>query len=151
MKKIIFPALLVFGISLFSSCAKKNDAPTNTTPTSSFSASVSGKAWSATSFTATTNSVATIIKGTAADGSYMQLDLPATVKVGVDSLSTSSTGYAFQYNNTVTDYTTKSGTIKFTSYSNKVLIGTFTVTIEDPSNPSLLKFISNGSFTAIFQ
>ena len=147
MKRLILPVLLVFGIGLFSSCAKKSNPPANNTPTASMTASVSATAWTAKTVSAVANSVDITITGTSSDGSYMKFVLPPDIKAGTYAL-TESDNYTYQYVTPVTAYIVTSGTITVTSYANKMMTGTFSASVS--ANGSGTKNITSGSFTALF-
>ena len=144
MKRLILPVLLVFGISLFSSCAKKSNPPANNTPTASMTASVSGTSWTAKTVSAIANSVDITIRGTNADGSYMQIVMPPDVKPGTYSLS--QTGFSYEYVTTVTSYLGNGGAITISSYASKEMTATFSAS----ASGSTTVAITNGSFTALF-
>jgi len=150
MKKIILPALLIISIGLFSSCAKKTSSPANNNPTAALSANIAGTSWSANTTTATANSVTITIKGTATDGSYIQLSLAPTVTPGTYSFSQSG-NYTCQYNTGVASYLVTTGSIVVTKYTkNSIITGTFSCTVADAANSSNTKSVTQGSFTGLF-
>lgn len=145
MKRLILSVLLAGLTGFFFSCAKKNNPPNNS-PSNAMTASISGTAWTAKTLNPVANAVDITVTGTASDGSYMEMVMPPTVKAGTYTFSQSG-DYTFQYSNTVTSFLVNSGTLVITSYSNKVMVGTFTASV---TGGGITKSITSGSFTAIF-
>jgi len=148
MKKLILSVLLVGLASSFFSCAKKTTPPNNS-PTNSMTASISGTAWTAKTLSPVANSVDITIIGTATDGSDIEMVMPPTVKAGTYSFSQSG-DYTIEYSNTVTTFLVNGGSssiLTITSYSNKVMVGTFTASV---TGGGITKSITSGTFTAIF-
>jgi hypothetical protein len=154
MKKLFLIAIIAFlNTAAFTACTKKTD-PAPTTVTSSFSATLGGAGWSAATINGSIYQGSYInVKGTASDGSILQITMPLDIKAGSYSigpgtentvaLTYGGTAYAASQGN--------GGTLTISSNDGNVIKGSFSkLTMHDTY---FQKYENNcsGSFVTKYQ
>src|ERR1700744_6440428 len=114
-KNAPFLFIMLLGIGLLASCAKKPDAPPAATFTSAMSATVNGNNWTATSVTGSSTSGVVEITGTGANNSGLVIELNSSA---TGNYTIPSSGAAITYVDATGDYISTTGTITITSSSN---------------------------------
>ncbi len=143
MKIFKLSFLMILGISILSSCAKKTTPPAPAGP--SMSATIAGTNWSASSVSAVNSSGYVLISGSGANSSYITIEMPATATAMTDSLPSTTGTYAVGYATGSTSYTMSKGALVITSNSGGTVSGTFSGTMTDGTTNVT---VTKGAFTA---
>ena len=144
---LLISFFVVLSAGFFSSCSKTPAPTVSNEP--KLIATINGAPWTGTNVSASDDSKIITILATAADGTKLSMGLDSYVKVGTYSI-TETGKYNLQYNTKTNLYQANSGSIVVTSYENKIIKGTFSASAPNFSNPSDVKSITGGSFTAKF-
>ena len=133
------------------SCTKKTLNPISTS-TNAMSASVNGASWTANSFSTITSPAFAIVGIRSSDGAQVEVTVPTGTTPGtysINSLQYFDVTYTPNQSGNATTYFGRSGTIVISSYSNNVMVGTFSASCTDATN-TYTATVTNGNFTANF-
>jgi len=155
MKKfILYPAMVIMGLSAFTACKKSSSSTTTPTSSKSMTATVNGKSETTTNLIAVNATMSGVtemeLTGTFADGHQLLITVFGFTGNGTytfNTTSTSGTSTAF-WITTGTASTlanaANNGQMVVTSSSTSGLSGTFSFVTNDSTN------VSSGSFTATY-
>ncbi|MGN6568205.1 MAG: hypothetical protein ACTHJ0_09645 [Flavipsychrobacter sp.] len=155
-KNILYPAIAIIGLSMFTACKKSSSSTTSTTTTSgkSMTATVNGKSENTSTVTAVKSTVSGVtelaITGIFSDGHQLLITVfgfntTGTYNFNVPTTSGSSTAFWFATGAATTlSNTANTGQMDVTSSNSTGLSGTFSFVTNDST------VVSNGSFSALY-
>lgn len=153
-KLFLFVTILLLSHAAFISCAKKTDPATPATVTNSFTASLGGTPWTATSVTASIYQGSFInIVGTTSDGTNLQVTVPSDIKAGSYSIGpgTSNT-VALNYGGTAYAASQgNGGTLTISSNGSSVIKGSFSKLTMHDTYFQKYEYNCSGSFVGKYQ